>query len=321
VSLRSICKVFVVALLFAAFSGVLSGYSEVVDKVIVVVNDEVITQREFDRAFRPISDSYKANFEGEELEKRLKEVKQAFMEQLINTKIAISEAKKKNIEIDEAGLEERITRIKGMYGSEEIFLQALNEKGTNLTEFTKDIRDQMMAQKLVESEIASKIVITPSEISDLYTKNKEQLISPQRVKIKGIMVRKDEEAPAQNSRKKIEDVQANLIKGADFSETAKQFSEGPYAAEGGEMGYVVRGQLLEEMDEIIFSAKKNDVTDIIETRIGYHIFIIEDVEEPRNLELTEVSDFLKGQIFRKRFEQSLLEWLEEKRKNAYISYK
>jgi parvulin-like peptidyl-prolyl isomerase len=84
---------------------------------------------------------------------------------------------------------------------------------------------------------------------------------------------------------------------------------------------VVKGQLLEEMDEVVFTAKKGSTTDAVETRIGYHIFLVEDIEEPRNLDLGEVSDFLKGQLFRKKFEENLMKWLEDKRKNAYISFK
>lgn len=295
--------------------------AEVVDKVIVVVNDEVITQREFDRAFQPIQENYQANFQGEELDKKLKEVHDAFLDQLINTKVAISEAKKQKIEVKDAELNERLNKIKSMYGSEDVFLQALSDKGTNLTEFKKEMQEQMMAQKLVEKEVASKIVVTPAEISELYEKNKEQLVTPKRVKVKEIMVRKSETVPAEESKKKVADIQAALKKGTDFSEVAKQYSEGPYASAGGDMGYVVKGQLLEEMDGAIFTAQKGATTDVVETRIGYHIFKIEDIEEPRNLGLNEVSDFLKGQLFRKKFEDNLIKWLDEKRKNAYISFK
>jgi parvulin-like peptidyl-prolyl isomerase len=295
--------------------------AEVVDKVIVQVNDEIITQREFDRAFQPIQENYKANFQGEDLEKKLKEVHDAFLDQLINTKVAISEAKKQKIEVKDAELDERLNKIKSLYGSEDVFLQALNDKGTNLTEFKKEIKDQMMAQKLVEEQVAKKIVITPGEINELYEKNKEQLVTPKRVKVKEIMVRKAENVPAEESKKKISDIQAELKKGTAFSEVAKQYSEGPYAAAGGDMGFVVKGQLLEEMDGAIFSASKGQTTDIVETRIGYHIFMIEDIEEPRKLGLNEVNDFLKGQLYRKKFEDNLVKWLDEKRKNAYISVK
>lgn len=310
---------YIVAMLFMFCAAGVST-AAVVDKVIVVVNDEVVTQREFDRAFIPVKESYEANLEGEELKQRLEEVRKIFLEQLIDFKLVISLAKKEKIEIEETMLQEQIDRIRAYYGSEDAFLQTLNDKGTNLTEFKKEIEEQMLAQEIVKKEVASKIAITPSEINDLYEENKEKLVSPYMVKAREIMVRKNESNPKE-SGKKIRSIYAKINTGADFSELAKEYSEGPYAANGGDMGYIARGQLLEEMDDAIFTAEKGKNTDIVETKVGYHIFIIDDIKEPRRLELEEVSDFLGDQLFRKKRDESLLKWLAEKRKNAYIAYK
>jgi len=296
--------------------------AEMVDKVIVVVNDEVVTQREFDRAFDPIKKTYEDNFKGEELQRRLEQAREGLMEQLINSKLAISLAKKEKVEIDEQELTERIGTIKSYYGSEPEFLQALSARGTNLTEFEKEIKDQMLAQKLVEKEVTSKIVVSPAEIKDLYQKNQEKLVAPEQVKVRGIMVRKtgDEEEDAQK-KKKIEGISKELEKGKDFGTVATESSEGPYAKNGGDMGYISRGQTLEEIDEAIFSIDKGNKSDIVETNIGYHIFLVEDKMDTRPLEYAEVADFLKQQLYMKKFEEELMKWLEEKRKNAYISFK
>ncbi len=319
--IRGLCKVVCIVIAVSFFFAANILAAGVIDKVLVVVNDEVITQREFDRAFFPIKQSYEANFKGEELEKRLEMVREALMDQLINTKLAISLARKDEVEIDEAELQSRVDAIKSYYGSDDVFLQALGEKGTNLTEFTKEIREQMMAQQIVETEVASKIVITPAEISDLYEKNKERLVSPRRVKARGIMVRKGEGIAEEEAKSKMDKIKAEIKKKKDFSELAKEYSEGPYAEKGGDMGYIVQGQLLGEMDEAIFNTEKGKSTDIVETKVGYHVFMIDDIQEPRNMQLEEVSDFLHEQLFKKKFEEDLLNWLKEKRKNAYIAYK
>ena len=293
--------------------------AEVLDKVVVVVNDEVVTQREFERAFLPIKQSYETSFQGAELEARLEEAKKALMEQIINIKLAISLARKQEIEVDEVEVQSRIDKVKSFYATEEEFLKALEERGTNLTEFRKEIAEQMMAQEIVDKEVASKIVITPTEVNELFEKNKAKLISPKTVKLYGIMVRKGDNV--EDGRKKIDDVKKQLADGKNFQEVAKTMSEGPYAANGGDMGMVVKGQLLEEMDQAIFNAKEGDVTDIVETQIGYHIFNIAETEEPRALGLKEVSDFLRAQLYKKKFTEDLKVWVDEKRKNAYISHK
>jgi parvulin-like peptidyl-prolyl isomerase len=294
-------------------------FAGVVDKVIVVVNDEVVTQREFDRQFSFVEERYKERYNGKELEEQLEKARKAFLEQMIDSKVAVSIAKKKKVEIDENELADRIRKIRSYYGSEEEFLKALNEKGTNLTEFERGIREQMLAQKVVEEEITPKIVITPADVRELYEQNKENIVSPRRVKTRAIMIRKTDNA--RDDKKRLGNAQLALNNNRDFAEVAKKLSEGPYASKGGEIGYIAPGQMLQEIDQTVFSLKKGEVSEVVETNVGYHIFRVEDIEEPKQLELAEVSDFLRNELYKKRFAEELVEWLKEKRKNAYISYK
>ncbi|NQT32618.1 MAG: SurA N-terminal domain-containing protein, partial [Candidatus Omnitrophica bacterium] len=175
---------FVICLFVLAFSGRI--YAGVVDKVLVVVNDEVVTQREFDRLYEPVKQNFESKFKGEELDRRIAEAKEGILQQLINAKLAVSLAKKKKIEVDEKELDERIEKIQSYYPSEDAFLKALSEKGTNLTEFKKELREQMLAQKIVSEEVASNIVITPAQIKELYEKNKDKMIAPPKAKVRGI---------------------------------------------------------------------------------------------------------------------------------------
>jgi parvulin-like peptidyl-prolyl isomerase len=296
-------------------------YAEVVDKVIVVVNDEVVTQREFDRMYEPMRQSYEANFKGDELERRLEMARKGLLEQLINSKLTISLAKKNKVKIDEAELDERVKKIESYYGSRDEFLQALKDKGTNYTEFEQDMRDQMIAQKYVEEEVSSKIVIAPADIKELYDKNKEQLVAPKRVKARGMLIRKMPNRTEEESKKKADEMARALKKKKDFAAVAMEYSEGPYAKQGGDMGFVAEGQLLPEIDKAIFALKKGEQSGVVESPVGYHIFIAEEVEESRQMEFDEISDFLKQQLFMRRFEQDLMQWLEAKREKAYISYK
>jgi len=298
-----------------------AAYAEVIDKVIVVVNDEVITQREFNRAFAPVEQSYAQHFQGEELKQKLEQARQGLMDQLINTKVAISYAKKAKVEIDDEELQTRINNVRSYYPTEEDFLKELKNKGTNYTEFEKDVRDQMLAQQIVEKEVASTIVITPGDIRDLYEKNKASLVAPDAVKVRTIMVRKTGPGKEKEDKLRIETIVQELNGGRDFALVAEEMSEGPFAEKGGDMGYIVKGQTLPEIEKVVFSLKKGEYSEPVETQMGYHIFLAEEMQSARQLELAEVSEFLREQLYRKRFEESLMKWMDEKRKNAYIEYK
>ncbi len=299
----------------------LLAFAAIIDKVIVVVNDEVLTQREFDRAFAPVEAEFKKNLQGEELKERLEEARKYFLENIVNSKLAVSLAKQDKVEIDEAVLQERINKVKGYYDTNEEFLQALNEKGTNLSEFEKEVREKMLAQKILEKEVSSKINVTPSEIQEVYGKNKDKFVVPEGVKVRGIMVRKKEVSSQNEERRKIDAILEEVKGGRDFAELAKEKSEGPYADRGGDMGFVARGSVLKEIEDAVFPLKKGEISPVVETKIGYHIFLAEQIEEPRTLELKEVSDYIKEQIFNRKFGQELSKWFADKRKNAYISYK
>jgi parvulin-like peptidyl-prolyl isomerase len=295
---------------------------EAMDRIVIVVNDEVVTQREFDRVFLPIKRNIEENFTGSDMQAELKEAEAGVKDHLINAKLATSLAKKNNISIDEEELEKRIETIKrAYYGSEQEFLMALKERGTNLSEFEKEIRDQMLAQKLVREKVSDNIDVTPGEIKELYDAHKHEMVAPEQVLVRTIMVRKQKERSDADSRKKIEDLRGKAMRGEDFSALAREMSEGPYAGEGGNMGYVAAGQTVPQIDEVIFALEEGGISEVVETPIGYHIFLVDEKAESRMMELSEVNDFIRQQIFMQKFQQELAKYLEEQRRLAYISFK
>jgi peptidyl-prolyl cis-trans isomerase SurA len=295
--------------------------ADVADRVIIVVNDEVITQREYDKALIPVKQGLESNFEGEELEARLKAAEEGIKDHLINAKLAISLAKKENIQIDEEELASRIETIRSYYGTEQEFLVALRERGTTLSEFEKEIRDQMLAQQLVQEKVSSNIVVTPGEIRDLYEKNKDQMEAPLQVKVRTIMLRRTGERGDEASKREMEEILSEARTTKDFASLAEKTSEGPYADEGGDMGYIIPGQTVDEIDSVIFSLEQGDISEVVETPIGYHIFYAEEIRQPRTLEFAEVNDFLREQLFMHKFQEELVKYLKENREKAYISYK
>jgi len=323
--LKFVRSVMVAVLATAVAAGILTSRAfteEALDRILIVVNDEVVTQREFDRVFIPIKKNIELKFSGLELEAKLKEAEDGVKDHLINAKLATSLAKKKKIAIDEEELKRRIETIKKTYyPSEQEFLMALNDRGTNMSEFEKEIREQMLAQKLIQDEVSSTIVVTPGEIKEFYDEKIDELIAPKQVMVRTIMIRKQEERSDADSKKKMEKVRKKVKKTDDFSSLAMEVSEGPYAENGGDMGYIAVGQTVPEIDSVIFALKPEEVSEIVETPIGYHIFVVQEIKESRTLELAEVDEFLREQIFMKRFQEGLVKYLAEKRKEAYISYK
>jgi parvulin-like peptidyl-prolyl isomerase len=117
------------------------------------------------------------------------------------------------------------------------------------------------------------------------------------------------------------DILNKLKAGEDFAELAKQYSEGPNASEGGSMGYVKKGDLLPDIESVVFNMKDGEVSDIIHTKLGYHIFKVDERRERQTLGLAEVKREVEEGVYREKVKDKIKDWVGNLKKNAYISFK
>lgn len=311
----------IVAIFMAGLFSVSMLWASGMDRVLVVVNDEVITQREFDRVYEPFKQSVlQSGLEGEELARELENAKEEILEQLVDAKLVISLAKQREVEVDQEEVDSRIETIRSYYSSEEEFLRELAQKGTNLTGFREELSEQLLAQELVHQEVLSRIDITPGELRDAYEKNKDVLLAPETVNVKVLTLRRRGEEGER--RGLIDTLHASLQENPEkFDDLINEYSDGPYASEGGKMGDVVPGQTLPEINDSIFSLDKGEMSGVVSSDIGYHIFKVLEREESRQLSFSEVRDYLREQLYMSKFQEKLEEWIEKERRNAYISYR
>ena len=117
----------------------------------------------------------------------------------------------------------------------------------------------------------------------------------------------------------MESLAAQLKEGKSFEEIAKSYSEGAEAKEGGDMGWVEKGQLLGEIDEKVFALNEGETTTPIMSSLGYHIFKVVEKEKFSVRPLVEVRDKIIDIIFREKLTQKLEGWITNLKKHAYIS--
>lgn len=296
-------------------------YAEVIDKIAIVVNNEIITQSEIDRLMAPVYAKYRTVYQGDELIDKLEEVRQRIVEQLIDDRLILGEAKKLNIEVDDREVEEKIEEMKKQFGSKEALDSMLSEQRMTLKDLRTHYREQIMSRRLVDQKIGSKIVITPIDISDFYNAHAKEFVQPEEVKLRNILIRPKQDSDVQRAANQAKEILRRLKEGCDFGELAKVYSEGPGAKEGGLMGYVKKGDLLPEIENVVFNVKEGETSDIVQTSVGYHIFKVEERRESRSLTLSEVRRDIEDMIFREKIRGKLKGWVEGLKKNAYIAFK
>ncbi|MBI3316815.1 MAG: peptidylprolyl isomerase [Candidatus Omnitrophica bacterium] len=302
------------------------GYAEsqMLDQVVAVVNNEAITQSELDLIFRPVYEEYKNNMSGEQLMATLSEARRKLLNQLVEDRLVLQEAKSQNIEVSEDEVERDFKEFVKRYKTEEDLEQALYKEGLNLTLLRERLKNQAMIRQLHDREIRARVIVSPLEVEDYFKNHPQEFASQDRVKVRSLTLKKGEEARLkgltdEGAKTKIETLRNRIMAGEDFETLAKENSEDAQAKNGGLGDWVERGEMIPVIDQVIFSMKPQEYSDIVETEMGYHFFRLEMREEGKKRSFEEVRDEIFGNLFRRKVSMRFREWMNELRREAYIS--
>jgi len=305
------------------------GYSaqeELLDRVVAVVNDEVITQAELDNFLRPVYEQYSKEYSGQELVKAVGEVRQKILSQMIEDKLVYQEAVAQGIEIKEEDVEKEFQAFKAKLEKPEELDQMLEREGLTMKSMRERLKKQAMVRQLQDREIRSKVVVSPNEVEDFYKKNPDKFTIKERVRVRSLTIKKSEEARAkgltdEKAKQRIELLDQKIKLYRNFDQIVTDFSEDSHAKQDGLGDWIDRGAMIESVDEVIFKTPVGGLTGVVETPIGYHIFRIEAKEPKKVRTFEESKDQISGYLFQQESTERFKAWMEEVKKAAYISIK
>ncbi|MGB2705405.1 MAG: peptidylprolyl isomerase [Candidatus Omnitrophota bacterium] len=314
-------KLFFVNLFVSFFLLAGASHAEVVDKILVVVNDEIITQGEIDRIFTPIYEQYANLYSGQELVGKLDEAWKNVLERLIHDKLLLSEAKRRKVEVDDREVDARMDEVRQRFPNEKEFERTLVMENIVLSDLERKFRERLMMDRLIEMELRKDISVSPNEILLYYEKNKETFREPKKVKLRAILIRVNENRSEEAAIRSAKEILNRIEKGGDFVLLAEKYSEGPYAASGGDMEWVEEGELMGRIDDLVFSLDENEISGILKTNLGYHIFKVEEKKDSRAIEFHEAKKRIEQILYNKKTQEKLKKWIERLKENAYIAFK
>ncbi|MBI4971056.1 MAG: peptidylprolyl isomerase [Candidatus Omnitrophica bacterium] len=297
-------------------------HSEIIDRVAAVVNDDVITQSEIDLMIRPFFEQMKSSYQGQELMEKLTEMRRTLLNQLIEDKLAYQESIRKKIEVSESDIDEKILDFKRRFKAEDEFNKIMTAQGMTMTKLRDRYRQQIAIRRLQNLEVRARVLVSPKEIEDYFAVHEKQFNQPERVKLRSITIRKAPEKQTkidEDAKAKADQILADIKKGADFAKIAEAHSEDHNAASGGDLGLVGRGEMARVIDEVVFALKPGDLSPVIETDIGYHIFKVEERQEGKKRTLDECRAEIQEILFREKAKKRFDEWMKELKAKAYIS--
>jgi len=161
----------------------------VVDKIVVVVNSEIITQREIDVTLAPVYEQYKTMYKGAELIKKLEEAREDIIKQLIEDRLILSEAKKANIDVEDKEIDARMADIRNRAGGEVELEKMLGQQNLTVNELRARYKEKIMIRKLIDRKVGAKIIITPLEVKTYYNDHKDQFLQPEEIDLRQILIK------------------------------------------------------------------------------------------------------------------------------------
>lgn len=235
-----------------------------------------------------------------------KQIESFAIEQLITAEMLYQDGMKHPPQDLDKQVTEKIAQTKAKFSTPPEFEAAL--KGANLTEkeLEEITRKDIVISNFVEKELTAGIKVPDEEIKKFYDTNKDKFKKDAQIRASHILCGVDANASAEEKKKaqeKATDLLKKLKAGEDFAKLAKENSTCPSSAQGGDLGYFGKGQMVPPFEEAAFGLKQGDVSGVVETQFGYHIIKLTEKKEAELVKLDEVkeriSDYLKNQKVQK----------------------
>jgi len=282
--------------------------AEEVNKIVAVVNDELITQQELNYNLLPLYKQYKAVYQNEDLSKKMEKAEKDILKQMIENKLIFQKAIEMGIEATDEEIEKEVAEVREKFSSPLEFKKTLEEEGLNIQKLKERYKQQIMVKKAIQIYLSQKVSISPQEVSSYYEEHIADFIQPEKVKIRMLTI---------NEKDKAAEVLRELRSGKEFTAVARE-----YSVNGDEKAkFVRRGEMIPEIDEVIFNLKIGEVSGVIKTELGYHIFEVEGKQEKEVSKFSKVMDKIKHILWQKKSEEEFDRWVQELKKDAYIEIK
>ena len=318
---RRLLRLITIAFFVSSFIISLSAYGELLDQVIAVVNDDVITYSELERVLEPLYHQYEDSYAGPELFAKLQGARWSMLNQLIEERLVLQEAKKKEMEIEEDVLMKRVEEVESRFSSKEEFQRELARSDMTLEEFREREREKLTAFSILMGEVSKRVIISPQNIISYYHDHEDEYVESEKVYLYQIFIKEGDEAKPRMAEKLLDRLEA----GEDFKELAKVYSEGPAKEKGGDWGFIERGYLnpdtMGEIEEVAFKLEAGSHSGIIETPLGYHIVMVEAIKREQVVPVSEMWSEIERKLYEEEAEKVKDEWISGLKKKAYISIK
>jgi peptidyl-prolyl cis-trans isomerase SurA len=329
--------------------------AQVVEEIVTRVNSQIITRSEFQRSKDQLRDDVKQQ-DAANADKLYAEREKDVLRDLVDQQLLLEKGKDLGITGD-TDLIKRLDQMRKDMKLEtmEELEKAATAQGIPYEDFKQNLRNQIITQKVIGEEVGSHLSISKEEEQQFYDEHKNEMEQPESIKLSEILIAPQKPAAADKpaagnptadasatgadatsdaaakqaqeaaalaaAEAKANDVLKQIRAGANFDDVAKKFSDGPSAAQGGDLGAFKRGTLAKELEDRTFGMKSGEVTDVIQTKQGYVILKVTSHQMAGVPVMKDIEPKIMDSLYYQKLQPALRAYLTKLREEAYIDYK
>ncbi|MDD2318744.1 MAG: peptidylprolyl isomerase [Geobacteraceae bacterium] len=287
--------------------------------IVAKVNGTSITREELDRAMKFML--AQSQTKQELTAEQKKNAESAVLDQLISAELLYQAGKKLTISDIEKQVDSQVSEGRSKFPTQEAYDTALKKSGLTEKNIKEFARKEIYINNLIETQIASKVTITDADAKKFYDENVDKFKQPETVQASHILIGVDATASTEDKVKAKEKAAALLKRakaGEDFATLAKENSTCPSAQQGGNLGYFSKGQMVPEFDTVAFSLKPGEISEVVETKFGYHIIKVVDKKPAGTIAFSEAKADIIKYLKIQKIQQGINELVEKLRKDAKV---
>jgi peptidyl-prolyl cis-trans isomerase SurA len=321
VRLFLVCEVCVLALALLGHQANAAD-PQVIDGVAAIVNGDIITFSQVQDVSGPREQSLRQQFQGQDLVVKIKEVRLAALNDLIDRQLILQEFKKKQADIPAHYVDDEVTRvIKDEFaGDRQAFIRTLNAQGYTINKFRDVQRDKMIVEAMRMNNV--KDVSTPSEpqIDAYYKTNHQEFATPEQIKLRIIVLNSDPSdlSSGQSTMQMANEIRDKVKGGADFGALAKTYSMDSTAENGGDWGWVDQKTLNQQLTATAFALQPGQVSDPVQIGDSYYLLFCEAKKPSTFIPLDQVRDTIRKKLQGLARQKATQKWIDGLREKAYI---
>lgn len=288
--------------------------TELVDRIVAVVNEDVLLLSELNRELRPYVERVRAaGFDSVQENQRLFQIREEILDQMINQKLTDQEVERNRIFVSEKEVDNTIERIKeANFYTEEDMRRMMAESGLEMEAYRQRIREQILRSKLVNREVKSKIVITQEDIRKHYEAHPERYGGEKRYHLHNIMMAGTagmDPAAKRAARERMEKIRESLKTGTPYDRSG---------ITGMDLGLIGFQKLAPRLQEVLGGMRPKEFSPVVDTDQGLQIFFVEEIVDTPGITLEEAGPEIERKLYEEVVNRHFTAWLEDLRAQSHI---